>query len=133
LIEMEDVTVPRARKSTLVVAGVLALLSGWQVYRGRPTAATALGVAVALLLICAAIPRAAVWFHKWWMILAGALGYVNSRILLSALFFLVVTPIGLVVRLVGYDPLRRRRGNEPSYWRPRAQVRQSREGYERAF
>jgi hypothetical protein len=133
LTETEDVTVAQARKSTLVVAGVLVLVAGWQLYRGRPSASSGLAAAGALLLVCAAIPAAAILFHKWWMTLAGALGYVNSQILLSALFFLVLTPIGLVVRLVGHDPLERKRGNEKSYWRPRAQTRQTHEGYERAF
>ena len=132
MIEIEDVTVAQARKSTLVVAGLLTLVSGWQLYRGRSSAAVGLIAVVALLLACGAIPAAAVWFHTWWMALAGALGYINSRIILSMLFFLIVTPIGVVVRLCGHDPLERRTGSEGSYWRPRARTRQSREGYERA-
>ena len=47
LIEIGDVTVAEARKSTLVVAGVLALVSAWQLYRGRSTAAAVLGATVA--------------------------------------------------------------------------------------
>jgi Saxitoxin biosynthesis operon protein SxtJ len=133
LIEGGDFTVAQARKSTLVVAGVLALLSGWQMYRGHSTAAGLLFAASAVLLVCAAIPAAAVFFNKWWMTLAGVLGYVNSRIILSALFFVMVAPIGFVVRRVGHDPLTRRSGNEPSYWRRRPLTRQSREGFERSF
>ena len=98
MIEIQPFTVAQARKSTLVVAGILALLSAWQVYRGRPTAASVLAVAVVVLLVCAAVPRAATRFHKWWMTLAEALGYVNSRILLSVLFYGIITPVGLVVR-----------------------------------
>lgn len=133
MIEGGDFTVAQARKSTLVVAGVLALLSGWQMYRGHSTAAVVLLAGSAVLLVCAAIPAAAVFFNKWWMTLAGVLGYVNSRIILSALFFVLIAPIGFVVRWVGYDPLTRRSGNEPSYWRRRPLTRQSREGFERSF
>jgi len=133
LIEIQPFTVAQARKSTLVVAGVLAFLSGWQVYRGRPTAASVFAVAVVVLLACAAVPRAATWFHRWWMTLAEALGYVNSRILLSLLFYGILTPVGLAVRLAGHDPLERRKAVEGSYWRKRASTRQSREGYERSF
>jgi Saxitoxin biosynthesis operon protein SxtJ len=133
LIEGVNFTVAQARKSTLVVAGVLALLSGWQMYRGHSTAASVLFAASAVLLGCAAIPAAAVFFNKWWMTLAGVLGYVNSRIILSALFFLMVAPIGFLVRRIGHDPLTRRSGNEPSYWRRRPVTRQSHESYERSF
>lgn len=133
MIDIEPFTLKQARKSTLVVAGVLALISAWQMYRGRPTAAAALGMASATLLVCAAIPVAATNFHKWWMTLAGVLGYVNSRILLSGLFLLAIAPIGLMRRLLGHDPLRRRGGREASYWRQRTATRQLREGFERSF
>src|SRR4029079_12027248 len=89
LIEIEQFTVTQARKSTLLVAGVLALISGWQLYRHRPTASLVLAIIVGVLLVCAAIPALAVIFHKWWMTLAGVLGYVNSRIILSVMFFLL--------------------------------------------
>jgi hypothetical protein len=133
LIEVGDFTVAQARKSTLVVAGVLTLLSGWQMYRGHSTAAGVFLTGTAVLLVCAPIPAAAVRFNKWWMTLAGVLGYINSRIILSALFVVLVAPIGFIVRRVGHDPLKRRSGNEPSYWRRRPMTRQSREGYERSF
>jgi Saxitoxin biosynthesis operon protein SxtJ len=133
LIDVGPFTTAQARKSTLVVAAVLTAISGWQLYRGRETAAIVLAVAVGVLLLCAAIPPAARFFHKWWMTLAGVLGYVNSRILLSLLYFLVMTPIGFFVRLAGHDPLTRRSGNEPSYWRKRDLTRQTREGFERAY
>lgn len=133
LIEVEEFTVAQARKSTLVVAGVLTAIAAWQVYRARPTAALVLGGLVGVLLVCAAIPVAATFFNKWWMRLAGVLGYVNSRIILSALFFLIMTPVGLIVRLVGHDPLTRRHAKKASYWHRRANTRQSHEGYERSF
>ncbi len=67
------------------------------------------------------------------MTLAAALGYVNSRVLLTVLFYLVFAPYGFVSRLVKRDPLRRRGGRGESYWTPRKQTRQAREGFERLF
>ena len=133
MIEIEPFTARQARKSALVVATVFALLSGWQVYRARPTLAMTFGVLAVILLVCSAIPVAAVRFHRAWMTLAGVLGYVNSRILLTIMFYVVLTPLGLMMRLTGSDPLERRKGNEPSYWHHRAATRQTREGYERSF
>jgi hypothetical protein len=72
-------------------------------------------------------------FHRYWMGLAAILGYVNSRILLSAVYYLLLTPIGGVLRLARYDPLRRRGPRQSSYWIPRARKRQTRESFERAF
>ena len=133
MIEIEPFTLRQARKSALVVAAVFALLGGWQLYRGRPTVAMTLGVLAAILVVCSAIPPAAIVFHRAWMTLAGVLGYVNSRILLAIIFYFILSPLGLIKRVFGSDLLDRRRGKAPSYWRHRTATRQTREGFERAF
>lgn len=43
-----------------------------------------------------------------WMTLAVVLGFIMTRIILTIVFFLVVTPIGLVLRMMGRDPLNRK-------------------------
>jgi len=133
LTDASTYTLPQARKSTLVVAAVTAALGAWQIYRGRPNLAEAFGAASVALIVCAMIPAGAMWFNKWWMNLARGLGYVNSRIVLSLLYYVVITPTGILTRMLGHDPLERRKGHEPSYWRKRARTRQLRQEYERAF
>lgn len=45
------------------------------------------------------------------------IGYVVSHLVLAVIYYLVITPIGLIMRLVGYDPLKRRFDPEAkSYW-----------------
>ena len=45
------------------------------------------------------------------------LGYVMSHVVLIAVFVVVVTPIALLLRALGRDPMRRRRDPDaPSYW-----------------
>jgi hypothetical protein len=72
-------------------------------------------------------------FHIIWMRLAVALGYINSRVLLSLMFYLVFTPYGLLMRLFGRDPLRRRGARRESYWISRKVTRQTKEQFERLF
>jgi hypothetical protein len=52
-----------------------------------------------------------------WMYLAYPVGYVMSHVLLGIIYFGVLTPVGLVLRAFGYDPMARRfdRG-APTYW-----------------
>ena len=50
-------------------------------------------------------------FHSW-MTLGHALGWVNSHIILGLVFIIVLQPIGYIMRLTGYDPLRRRQKGE---------------------
>lgn len=128
------VTDAQARNTALVVAAVLAGIAAWNFYKGRTTVVAILG-GLALALAAAGLfaPAAARRFHVFWMTIAAALGYVNSRVLLSALFYLVFAPYGFVSRLVKRDPLNRRGPARESYWTPRKQTRQTREGFERLF
>lgn len=47
------------------------------------------------------------FIHRGWMKLAMLLGWINSRILLTVLFFLVLTPVALVARLLGKTSIRK--------------------------
>lgn len=58
-----------------------------------------------------------------WMYAAYPIGFVVSHLLLGTIFYAVVTLIGLLMKVVGYDPLQRRlRSGEPSYWTRCARV-----------
>ena len=43
---------------------------------------------------------------------------ITMRVVLAIVFFLVITPVGIVMRLCGWDPLRRRAASADSYWKP---------------
>jgi hypothetical protein len=124
----------QARKTALVVAVVLFLISGWNVYRGRiPTAAVLGGIGGLLAVIGLFVPVAARGFHHFWMGVAVVLGYVNSRIILTALYYGMFTPYGLISRLIGRDALTRRGPHEQTYWIKRKTTRQTKEQFERLF
>ncbi|HYH86078.1 MAG TPA: SxtJ family membrane protein [Pyrinomonadaceae bacterium] len=124
----------QARKTAAVVAAVLLLIAAWNLYRGRTTVVVIFGSLGALLVVVGLfIPAAARRFHVAWMRLAVALGYVNSRVLLSLMFYGAITPYGFVSRLVGRDPLRRRGKKLESYWIERKTTKQAREQFERLF
>jgi hypothetical protein len=128
------VTREQARKTACVVAFVLLLFAAWQLYRGRLTAAYVLGgVAFLLLLTGFFVPALARRFHALWMRFAAALGYVNSRVLLTLIYYGVFTPYRFFSRLAGRDPLRRRGPAQESYWVERKRTRQEREQFERLF
>ena len=129
------VTDAQARKSALLVAAVLLGIAAWNLYRGRTTVVLVFGALGAALVVAGLlVPPAARAFHTAWMRFAAALGHVNSRVLLTLVYYLVVTPYGVVSRLAGRDPLRRRgRGEAESHWVERKTTRQPREQFERLF
>ena len=128
------VTDAQARKSALLVAAVLLGIAAWNLYRGRTTVVVIFGsLGGALVVAGLLVPPAARAFHTAWMRFAVLLGHVNSRVLLTLVYYLLVTPYGVVSRLVRRDPLRRRGEAVESYWVERKTTRQAREGFERLF
>ncbi|MEP0860393.1 MAG: hypothetical protein HRF52_03030 [Ignavibacterium sp.] len=73
-------------------------------------------------------------FHKLWIGLSLILGFVMSRVILTMLFYLVVTPIGLLAKLVGkkFMPLGFDK-NEKTYWEKRENTIKQKIDYERQF
>jgi hypothetical protein len=132
--DLKNVTVHEARKTALLVAAVSSLAAALFWYRGRGTATVvALSISVTLSVVGVFFPGLAKLFHRGWMRLAFALGYVNSRILLTLIYFLIFVPYGVLSRLFGRDPLDIRAKRRVSYWHRRAVTRQSKEQFERLF
>ena len=60
-------------------------------------------------------PRLLRYPFKAWMLLGHFLGWINSHIILGLVFIFVLQPIAYIMRLTGYDPLRKKRGREKTY------------------
>lgn len=97
----------------LVLFGlVLPLLAGrsfprWPFYLGLP-----------LMLLGLAWPALLRPLHFVWMKLAAALAWINTRIILTLLFFLIFTPLAFFLRLLRKDSLGLRWERQaPTYWR----------------
>jgi hypothetical protein len=107
------------RKFGWTVGGVFAVLGALLLWRHRTVSgsiATSLGGA--LLLLAAAAPALLAAPHRAWLAFSRVLGRVNSAIFLFLTFFLVLTPLGFVLRLFGRDELRRRGSAPVSMWTP---------------
>ena len=69
-----------------------------------------------------------------WMRFAYLLGWLNTRFLLGVFFFVVMTPVGLLMRLFGRDPLNRRIDRtQTSYWMKRDPAPFDAKRYEHLF
>src|SRR5262249_36457615 len=115
---MKRTTFRAEKEFGLIVGGVFVLLGFWWLYRGKfTTAAYVLSAAGSVLVLCGLVfPRLLIVPRKFWMKLAEGMAYVSSRIILAIVFFLVLTPIGLVKRAMGWDPLQRRSGSRDTFW-----------------
>jgi len=79
---------------------------------------TLLPVAVGLLLLGMVWASAYKPVAMLWLGLSRVLGAVMSRVILCLIFFIVATPMALVMRLFGHDPMRRKgwkKGGESTF------------------
>ncbi len=125
----------REREFGLVVGGVLLALSAWWFYRGKFPFFSKYTIAIGALLVLLGLvlPKALVWPNKAWMALAEVLSFISTRIILAFVFFGMVTPIGFIKRLLGWDPLHRRAGRSDSYWRPYSERQHDTRHYEKMY
>jgi len=69
-----------------------------------------------------------------WMIFAVILGWFMTRVILSLLFYLIITPIGLFLRILGKDLLGlKEEKNQKSYWNMRNSEKEQNQNYEKQF
>jgi hypothetical protein len=100
----------RERSFGLSVGSVLILLGLVLAWRGRGLGAeVAVTVGSALVALGVTRPRWLALPNAVWWTVASALGWLNARILLSLIFFLMLTPLRAIWGIRGYDPLERRR------------------------
>lgn len=107
---MQDkVTNKRLRSFGLTVGGIFAGIGAWPfVIHGGDPRWWAIVIGVCLVVPAVVFPTSLFWIHKGWMAVGHVMGWINTRIILGAVFYLVVTPIGIVRNMLGKDPMGRR-------------------------
>jgi large-conductance mechanosensitive channel len=112
------VPLPSERSFGLTFVGFFAVVAAWQAWAGRPVVAAILGGAAASTLLLTLVrPLLLRPLNRAWMKLGALMHAVVNPVVLGAMFFVVIAPIGIVMRLFGRDALRRRLDpHAPSYW-----------------
>lgn len=111
-----DIKTSSNRSFGLVFAGVFALLAAYWWWKATGWPIPAAAVSAAFLAAALAAPSVLAVPNRLWTRLGLALGAVIAPVVMGAVFFLVVTPIGLFARLIGKQFLALRRNDADSYW-----------------
>jgi len=68
-------------------------------------------------LVGLALPGEIRWLYVGWIVAAFPIGWTVSHLLLAIIFYLLLTPLGIIMRLFGYDPMHRQWDPDAgSYW-----------------
>jgi len=106
----EIISKKKLREFGFLIGFGFPILIGWllPLLLGHGFRVWTLWIGVPGFILGLAIPRLLNYPYKIWMAIGHALGWVNSHIILGLLFIFVVQPIACIMRLTGYDPLRKR-------------------------
>jgi hypothetical protein len=101
----------------LVFSAAFFLIALWPLLHRQPVRWWALGICAAMLAIAAARPALLALPNRLWTRLGVLLSRIVSPIALGLLFYAVLMPVGVLMRLAGKDPLRLRADSAAaSYW-----------------
>jgi hypothetical protein len=124
----------RLRRFGLTVGTAFMILAAFLLWKHRPAWAPCAAVGGVLVLLGLAAPVVLGPVERVWMKLAGYLGWFMTRVILGLVFLLVFTPAGLIMRVLGKDPLKLRFDRRAaSYWELRKDQDRSPERMERMF
>ena len=122
------------RKFGITIGVFLMVIAGFLFWKGKESFGILLISGFLLCVLGIAIPVVLKPIYWIWMILAAILGWLMTRVILSLLFYVVITPIGVLSRLFGNQFLELSWDkSKDSYWNPRTKKQPNNEDYESQF
>ena len=122
------------REFSFTIGIIFALMAGLFYWRGKDHYFYFAILSFILLILGLIVPIALKPIQKVWMTIALLLGFVMTRVILCILFYLVITPISLLGKLLGRDQLSLRFNKKAnSYWIPRSKEKYNQADYEKQF
>lgn len=110
---------------------VLGALSAWRT-KGIGTGSIVLWSIGATLAIAAFVPKLGRIAYLAVYLPTSIIGYVVSNVMLALMFFLVITPLGFILKLTGKDLLQQRRQKRETQWTPVKEIKNE-DSYYRQF
>ena len=123
----------RERSFGLTVGAICCILWAIALWRGRGHPVWLIAVGSLLVLFGWIAPAALRLPSALWWKLSEVLGWINSRVILTVIFLVIFFPVGLIMRILGRDPLRLRRTAKTTCWEPYPARTRSVVHYEKMF
>ncbi len=113
---MKDVKLPSNKSFGIVFAAFFSIISFWPMLNGSEIRIWSLIIAVIFFILGLINSKILTPLNRLWFKFGLILGKIVSPIVLGIVFFLVVTPTGIIMRLIGKDLLNLKKKNYESYW-----------------
>ena len=122
------------RNFGITIGIILLIVAGFLFYKEKDSFQLFIFIAGSFISLGFLIPFILKPIYLVWMIFAVILGWFMTRLILSLLFSLVITPIGLVLKIMGKDLLElKKQVVQGSYWNVRDSDKEQNQNYEKQF
>ena len=112
---------------------ILIIMGGFLLYKEKELFIYFLSIGSIFIGLGLIAPVALKPIYKIWMIFAVIIGWIMTRVILSVLFFSIITIIGIFTRLLGKDFLSLKTDNRESYWNIRNSEQELNQDFEKQF
>ena len=117
----------------LTIGIIILLIAGYLFYKNNQSYQSALYVTLFFIGSGLIIPIILKPPYLIWMTFAILLGWVMTRIILSILFYSIITMIGFLAKIFGKDFLNLKVSNHDSYWNLRDREYELNQDYEKQY
>ena len=109
---------PKAlRRYGFVMAGAFGVISAFLWWKSSAATLYVFGIACLFAILAVLAPKLLGPVEKIWMAFAEKLSIVMTTVILTITYYLVITPVGLLLRIMGKDLLEIKKSQTPSFWK----------------
>ena len=113
---MKKNILPSNRNFGIVFTIVFLIISFWPLLKSGDIRYWSLAISLIFFVLAIMNSKILTPLNKIWMKFGFVLGKIISPIVMGFIFFFVVTPTGIIMRLLGKDILNLKKNNQNSYW-----------------
>lgn len=125
IMKNNEIEISSNKSFGIVFAVVFFLIALWPIINSNDIRIWSLIVSIIFLILGLMNSSILTPINKIWFRLGILLGNFIAPIVMGIIFFFVVTPIGLIMRLLGRDLIKLKKNNENSYWTEKKDTKSS--------
>ena len=116
IMKNNEIKISSNKSFGIVFAIVFFLIALWPIIKSDDIRIWSLIVSIIFLILGIMNSSILTPLNKIWFRFGIFLGNFRAPVVMGIIFFFVVTPIGLIMRLLGRDLIKLKKNNENSYW-----------------
>ncbi len=121
----KDIKIGSNKSFGIVFAIVFSLIALWPLLKGDEIRLWSLIISIIFLILGFMNSKILTPLNKLWFKLGIFLGNFIAPIIMGIIFFFVVTPTGIIMKLLGKDLIKLKKNNENSYWIEKKDIKSS--------